>query len=326
MALPPLAPFATQRMLGGRNRDGWGFGDFILPRPEGLTVGIIFHTTETSGVPGYVRTYKDGSTVSVAPHFTLDVANRKWIQDVRLDRRCGTLAGSSLIVDGQTTSTNSAWVIQVELTCYSDKSLTTFRPWRTWVGALPPEVLQMIADFIIWVQSFEPAPQVWYPKANVGTGKKAMSFDRWLPPTGPRWWGVAEHVTSPDASSHWDCGAIDSGRIMELVRATTVPTRVRPSDEVIDKLVSMRIIGPPADWWKGDGPTPEDRAHFNRTVQNAVISIPVKGGFIRRVVDLGIVQPNEQWAIDYWQRQVDPASPEFDKFWTVVNEGVELLP
>ena len=74
----------------------------------------------------------------------------------------------------------------------------------------------MIADMIVWIQSFETAPAVWYPKAFVTKGKQAMSHAEWWP-AGPRAWGIAEHVTSPDASTHWDCGAINSAEIMRLV-------------------------------------------------------------------------------------------------------------
>jgi hypothetical protein len=221
MTLPITAGFAVQKMDGGRKRDGFGFGPFTV---GDANWGVVFHTTETTGVPGYLRTV-NGVTYSVAPHFTYYAAKRIWIQHNRLDVRAGTLSGTSTLEAGNPVPTNGAKVLQVEIVCYSSKTAGATQTGSIWVGNLTAEHQTDLAVFIEWASSNFAVPLVWYPKKSA-VSAVAMSHDEWW---GNRTWGITDHSTAPDTSTHWDCGAIRSQEIMALIPGGgTVPA---PPDE-----------------------------------------------------------------------------------------------
>ena len=222
MALPVVAPFATQKMDGGRNRDGYGFGGYAV---GDANWGIVFHTTETAGVPSYLRTGSDGKTYSVAPHFTYLPSKRQWIQHNRLDVRSGTLSGASTLENGEKVPTNAAKVIQVEIACYSSKSIAD-KYGRLWVYNLTEENLVDLAEFVEWCHVNFAVPLVWYPKKSV-TRSIPMTHGAWW---HKRTWGITDHSASPDESTHWDCGAIRSSEIMRLLGENMAVTRIGGAD------------------------------------------------------------------------------------------------
>jgi len=256
MTLPITAPFATQKMDGGRNRDGHGFGPYATSTTN---FGIVFHTTETVGVPSYLRTGPTG-TYSVAPHFTYLPSNRQWIQHTRLDCRSGTLSGASTLENGKKVPTNGAKVIQVEIACYSSKA-TADKYGRLWVYNLSQENLADLAGFVAWCHVNFAVPLIWYPKKSV-TKSIPMSHGEWW---YDRTWGITDHSTSPDESTHWDCGAMRTDKIMELV-TPTVP--MKPSNAIIDRIFAQGLAQPPegAAYWKGLSPWDSRWQHFKSAV------------------------------------------------------------
>lgn len=215
------------KMDGGPNFDGLGYGEF-LPDPD-KPWGLVIHTTETSVVPGY--------GAGVHPHYTYDAPRRRWVQHLRLDRRAGTLKGSSTLENGRSVPTNRAKVIQVEIVCYSDKVIAD-RYGRLWVGALTSEMKDDIAAFIYWLHQERDIALRWYPKPRP-YGIHPMSHDSWWYKRAEAGWGICEHATAPDASTHWDAGAIDAADIMRRVSLLASPVPPPPPSEDGEPLVTQ---------------------------------------------------------------------------------------
>lgn len=237
-----MAPFPgtlVRKMDGGRYRDGRGFGPFV--NDPGLPWGLVVHTTETAWVPGYVPS---GKSYSVAPHFTYDHSTRTFYQHVELDRRAGTLSGSSTKEGGKAVPTNAAKVIQIEIIAYSAKSVVDkYGGKRIWVRDLPESALRDLADLILWLHEEKGIDLSWYPKRST-TRAAPMSHDEWL----DRAWGICEHASAPDDSTHFDAGAIRSDRIMALVhdsqKETNQVTRLAGPDRYATAAAVSRHLFP----------------------------------------------------------------------------------
>lgn len=198
---------------GGPNRDGRGYGPFEAP--ANLSFCFVCHTTETPGVPYY--------SGGVHPHLTY-VPGGRWVQHLPFDRRAGTLRGTSTTENGRKVPTNRANAIQVEICAYSDYK-TAAKYGRLAVRDLPESDRQELARFVRYIYdefATTGQPLTWYPYSYT-----RMTHAKWLPSDGKRMWFVCDHLTAPDDSTHWDCGAIDRGDIM--ARAVALGD-VGPSD------------------------------------------------------------------------------------------------
>lgn len=99
---------------------------------------LVIHTTETRGVPGY-------NSGSSAPHVTID-------NDGRVYQHTSFLtAARALRNEAGGVQTNREQAIQVEIVCYSQKSLADKLDKGVWVGNLPDVQWRAVVDFVQWV-------------------------------------------------------------------------------------------------------------------------------------------------------------------------------
>ena len=179
--------------------DGLSGGSFVVSAPKRL----IFHTTETEGVPSY------GGGAS-APHLTYYVQRRRWVQHSSLDHAARALRNAPGGVE-----TNRQGSIQVELVCYSDKSVADKKSSRLWVGNLPQYAYDDLAEFAAWcivelgVTNVVRLPR---PTPKYGAGSPA----RMTPLEWNVFNGFAGHFEVPE-NTHWDPGAFDFERLVVLV-------------------------------------------------------------------------------------------------------------
>ena len=199
--LLPQSLFNVEYALdGGPNRDGKGFGPFEAP--ANLSFCLVMHTTETPGVPYY--------SGGVHPHLTGEPGG-KWTQHLPFDRRAGTLKGTGTLENGVRTITNRANLIQIEYCAYSDYKIAA-KYGRLAVRDLIESDRQEIARVIRYLYDefgADGQPLTWFPYSYT-----PMGHATWIPADGMRQWFVVDHLTAPDDSPHWDCGAIDRTDIM----------------------------------------------------------------------------------------------------------------
>jgi len=150
----------------------------------------VLHTTETSGLPGYSNGY-------TAPHLTYDPISRLWYQHTTL-----MSAARALRNESGGTQTNRDRVLQVEIICYSQKSLTEGQPTRQWVGHLDADALADIREFMLWSQQ-EFGITFAYP-----TSDRRLDQSEW-----DNYGGWCGHKHVPE-NTHWDPGALDIAALM----------------------------------------------------------------------------------------------------------------
>lgn len=218
MTLPALLPAdlfnVEHRLDGGPNGDGLGWGTFEwdpapnVPTFGALTWGTVEHTAETAGIPAY--------TGGLHPHLTyLPAPQRRWIQHVRLDRRCGTLMGTSTVEAGRKVPTNRAKVHQIEIAAYSAWWIAAQSVTRVAVRDLDLDDLTELARWHRWHHDTFGSPLTWWPYDGAAPADP-MPHAEWVPLDGRRQWGACDHGTASDASTHWDAGGLNRARVMEL--------------------------------------------------------------------------------------------------------------
>jgi hypothetical protein len=188
---------------------------------------VVLHTTETAGLPSY----NDGKS---APHLTYDPATRKWWQHTDL-----RLAARALVNSSAPGETNRQSPLQVEIICYSAKTIADASASRLWVGDLTDNNLQDLRTFILW-SHLEFGVALRWP------GRQALSYAAANKPgfrmTIADWQkfdGVCGHQHVPDGNVHWDPGALDWLRLMgPLMEDDMADPRL--SDEDVAFLQSMR--------------------------------------------------------------------------------------
>jgi hypothetical protein len=189
MSLPAFYPPATRRMLGKAPGAWSGRGRWK----------IIWHTTETAGLPSY----SDGA---VAPHLTYYPAKRTWTQDYPLTRPAEAIR---VYDDDQ--------AIQMEIVCYSAKSVVdAYGGERIWVGNLTELHYQDLADFALWVSGYIDLPAMW-------PGRQARSYAqantvgfRYTETEFLKFGGHLGHQHVPH-NTHWDPGEFNWGLLMNKI-------------------------------------------------------------------------------------------------------------
>lgn len=196
--------------------NGHAYGDYIPPwNQEGFLPRLVWHTTETPGLPGY-------NNGDISPHLTYDPKERKWYQHVELNKSVGALK------DGKDPiRTNRDGAIQVEIICYSAKNIADQSPSRLWVGDLTDEQLGDLAAFGWWLFEEWGVPLSLHPKTMLATDSSAYGANSITRMSTSDWdfrtsvagnWGWTAHRSVPDENTHWDTGALDIPRILELAK------------------------------------------------------------------------------------------------------------
>lgn len=190
MSVPQRYPLAFWK------GDGMSSGSYT----SGPFLSLV-HTTETLGLPSY----SDGRS---APHLTYTPRFHEWTQHTRLD-----ISARSLRNEPGGVQTNRKSVLQVEIVCYSARSVGA-RRGGLWVADLDGRSLDDIRDFLRW--TVEEFGVIWkWPD------KQALSYAQANAPgfrlSGPEWDaydGILGHQHAPE-NVHWDPGALDWPALME---------------------------------------------------------------------------------------------------------------
>ena len=166
----------------------------------GFPYRVILHTTETRTIPGY----NNGAS---APHLTYFPAGNYWVQHTSFATAARALRNLSGGVQ-----TNRQGALQVEIVCYSAKSIGDSVN-GLWVGNLTETHLRSLARFLNWVKGEFDIQLTW-------PGKQALSYAQanatGFRMTASQWDGfngVAAHQHVPE-NLHWDTGALDWNRLM----------------------------------------------------------------------------------------------------------------
>lgn len=230
----PKAKYLGNGKVYGNYVPAWNSTGF-LPR-------LVWHTTETSSLPGY-------NNGAIAPHVTYDPKMRTFVQHAPFTGSVGALRDE---VGGIRTNRDGA--MQIELICYSAKSVADQSPNRLWVGNLSDDALQDLAEFAYWLFEEWAIPLALHPKTLLYTDGKAygtkslsrMSNSDWDYRTSSAGvWGWCGHRNVPE-NSHWDPGALNLTSILERAKkmAVTSPfTDVSPDDPAYDDIVYMFETG-----------------------------------------------------------------------------------
>lgn len=177
--------------------DGNSGGSFI-----GKPWRVVLHTTETEGMPGY------GGGAS-APHLTYDPRSHRWYQHTSLGVAARALRNPSGGVQ-----TNRANAIQVEIICYSAKSVADQDPAdRDWVAELDDQAIADLQAFIKWCGTEFGVKNVWPGKQAYSYAQANASGFRM---SGTAWYafnGVCAHQHVPE-NTHWDTGALRWDKLM----------------------------------------------------------------------------------------------------------------
>lgn len=157
---------------------------------------IMFHTTETTGWPGY----QNGE---IAPTLTYNVRTREWRQHNFLDTSARAL-GDPAVTPVRENRDN---IIQIEIIWYAKD-----------IGSLPETAYQDLAEFVAYVRSEWNGPSLNYTKVggpNDDVHLTSAQYDSFN--------GLIGHANAPKPSTHWDPGKLDYAKIVALVKALEAP-------------------------------------------------------------------------------------------------------
>lgn len=168
-----------------------------LPTHGRTKVAVVYHTTETRGVPGF----RSGAT---APHYLYHPVEDRWIRYAEYeDGYVGTLKGH------RTGGHGNCKAFQVEIVAYSDRDASA---GGIWVGDFTDQHYAELTRFWLWARDryniddqVTPTPDGGW---RYGTGSPyRMSDDRW-----ESFSGLTAHGAVP-RNSHWDTGVLDLERV-----------------------------------------------------------------------------------------------------------------
>lgn len=199
--------------------DGKVYGSFLAgSRPR-----IVWHTTETVGLPSYDT---DGDPeAEIAPHLTYDPKTRLWVQHSPLSGSIGALRDET-----GGTRTNRQSALQVEIICYSAKSVADRSVNRLWVGDLTIENLADLAEFGVFGFRDWGVPLELHPLTMLYTDSRAYGADSASRMSVVDWesrtsngneWGWCAHRNVPE-NTHWDTGALDLPTMLTLAREALI--------------------------------------------------------------------------------------------------------
>ncbi len=177
-------------------------------------IRLVYHTTESRTIPGY-------NSMAFAPHWSADVARLKWVQHSEVTRRVGTMLGYSV------TGINANEIsVQVEIIAYSDKALAA-KHGGLWVGDFTDKHYEFLAELpvILRKEMNMSLTEAYGPSKDFASflyGKhdaNEMSHKEWYAAGGI----LTGHGAGPH-QKHWDTGALDLHRIIDMSLGGTLTT------------------------------------------------------------------------------------------------------
>jgi hypothetical protein len=206
--------------------DGQSGGSYV-----GKPWRIVLHTTETAGLPSY-------SSGASAPHITYIPATRKFVQHTDF----GTAARALKNLSGGV-QTNRANALQLEIVCYSNKTIADQSPSRIWVGDLDDEHYGEIGEFVRWLcGEFKVSNSVRLPRPTPRAG--ASSSSRMSPSSWEAYNGLCGHFEVPE-NDHWDPGAFDFVKLVNIVKEDELtPEQEKALNYMVDALKSKSTDAP----------------------------------------------------------------------------------
>jgi hypothetical protein len=164
---------------------------------------IVLHTTETRGIPGY-------NYGKSAPHVTYYPRYRRFEQHTEF-----THAARALRNESGGVQTNRDSVIQLEIVCYSQKSVADryASTGAIWVADLTDEHLDDIRDFMLWVSNEYGVQWKWPERQAFNYAQANARGFRMAPSVWDNYNGIAAHQHVPE-NTHWDTGALNWAKLM----------------------------------------------------------------------------------------------------------------
>ena len=203
------------------------------PRHTNHPTKLVLHTTETTGVPGY-------NNGAFAPHYTLDPkALIWWYHGVPETHRVGTLVGSTTAG----VATNEL-AIQVEIICFSSKTVADGSSARLYVGNLSEAAKDELARFVDYCRSSFGLGPDHTPTPTGGwmygtTASTRLSKSAWLALAG-----FTAHGAVP-GNSHYDTGVLDLTDIEQRTDMALTPEEQLALNWLVKALKSQRSDPPP---------------------------------------------------------------------------------
>lgn len=209
------------------------------PRHTDHPTKLVFHTTETTSVPGY-------NNGAFAPHYTFDPKTMIWwYHGVPETHRVGTLVGSTTAG----VKTNEL-AIQAEIICYSSKTVADGSPSRLYVGHLSEAAKDELALLVDYCRSSFGLGPDHTPTPTGGwmygvTASTRLSKSAWLALAG-----FTAHGAVP-GNSHYDTGVLDLTDIEQRTDMALTPEEQLALNWLVKALKSQRSDSPPwgsANW------------------------------------------------------------------------------
>lgn len=251
-------PGKVSRPMNGRD-----YGALWADR---FPLAIVLHTTETAVMPGY-----NGG--AYAPHITINVKTREVTQHVRLDRRTGTLRGSSQVLKdtGVRTVINEK-AVQAEIIGYSDRAVVyQYGGNRVWVGDFTDDDYNFLAEVVAYLKEVHGIGDDIHARPSGSSWSYGINSPHRL---GAREWEALNGITAHGGvfgQTHWDTGVLDLHRIWTPApkpepkpepkpqpKPQPKPTPTPEVDTVMTKLPTLRLN----DGFKAG--RPERKPHVQR--------------------------------------------------------------
>lgn len=196
---------------------GKGGGTFVNAAPCG-----VIHTTEGSNIDAALSVYR---SKMVAPHCTVDPARRIRLQHIPLDR-----SAYALVNDNGGVETNRHGVRQVEIVGFAGQTHTWPDEWLEWLA------LEVIRPISVATGITGPGLRCYGEDAGwtlaTPTARQRLSFDAWN-----RFGGWCGHQHVPE-NSHWDPGALDLPRIVQIAQQGEDDPMATLNDDQVEGLLA----------------------------------------------------------------------------------------
>lgn len=199
----------------GSKNDYAGKATTYGPLPDhGFTaVALVYHTTETRGMPGF----NNGDT---APHYVYDPRDRTWWVWAEYG------AGYVGTLKGHSSGHYNCQAYQVEILAYSDQAAAA-SVGGLWVGDFTDDHYTDLAAFYAWAMDRYAIGAAVTPTPDGGWLYGTSSAYRMSDTEWNAFTGLTAHGAVPK-NTHWDTGVLELELIHDLAGVAPIPPPVDP--------------------------------------------------------------------------------------------------